>query len=222
MLHRILESEVMNSAAEASDYDTLDHREVNRQFSADLLATGPDVSNTLDLGTGTAQIPIQLCRMSPLARVVAVDAADAMLQLATRNVHAAGLTDRIALQRIDAKRLPFVECGFTTVMSNSIVHHIPTPLEVVREAVRVCAPQGTLFFRDLLRPPDSATLERLVAQHAGNANEHQRQMFHNSLQAALSLEEICGLVESLGFPAQTVQISSDRHWTWCTRKSDSC
>jgi hypothetical protein len=58
MLNRTLEPEVMDTAADALDYDRMDHREVNRRFVDDFLAAAPDLSDVLDLGTGTAQIPI--------------------------------------------------------------------------------------------------------------------------------------------------------------------
>lgn len=221
MLQRILEPEVMDSAEEACDYDAMDHREVNQRFVADLLATGADVSSTLDLGTASAQIPIELCRRQPNAHVVAIDAARAMLELANINVRAAGFAARIELQCVDAARLPFADASFRTVISNSIVHHIPEPQTVLAEAVRVCAPGGTLFFRDLLRPGDLVALKHLVETYAAGANAHQRQLFRDSLHAALSLEEIRQFVAALDFAAESVQPTSDRHWTWCVQVPDS-
>ena len=99
-------------------------------------------------------------------------------------------------------------------MSNSIVHHIPGPAGVLAEAVRVLKPGGLIFFRDLLRPDSDAEVERLVALYAAECNDHQRAMFEASLRAALTLEEVVALVEPLGFAANSVQATSDRHWTW--------
>src|SRR5688572_29505002 len=92
MISRTLEPEVMDSREDAWDYDSMDHSEVNRRFVEDLLAAGlitrssaesenqrrdgpsdatagGNVSDddappllVLDLGTGTAQIPIHLCQ----------------------------------------------------------------------------------------------------------------------------------------------------------------
>jgi hypothetical protein len=42
-------------------------------------------------------------------------------------------------------------------------------------------------------------------------------MFADSLRAALRLEEIQEIVEQLGFPADTVRATTDRHWTWQAR-----
>jgi 2-polyprenyl-3-methyl-5-hydroxy-6-metoxy-1,4-benzoquinol methylase len=103
---------------------------------------------------------------------------------------------------------------FDVVMSNSIIHHIPEPILVLREAVRVTAPAGLLFFRDLLRPETEDELRHLVATYTAAANDHQQRMFAESLHAALSLDEVRSLVVSLGFPSDSVQQTSDRHWTW--------
>jgi len=228
MIPRVLETEVMDTAAEADDYDAMDHAAVNRLFVDDFLAAaaagprgcsfpapGEQAWEVLDLGTGTAQIPIELLGRPNLrgVTVTAVDMAAHMLRVASRNVAAAGLERGIRLQRADAKRLPCADGSFAAVMSNSIVHHIPQPGLALAEMLRVLRRPGLLFVRDLLRPDDVATVDRLVATYAGEANPHQRQMFRDSLCAALTLEEIRALVSGLGFPAECVAQTSDRHWT---------
>ncbi|HEV2970478.1 MAG TPA: class I SAM-dependent methyltransferase [Pirellulales bacterium] len=172
----------------------------------------------LDLGTGTAQIPVELCRRAPNIRITAVDLAAEMLQMAKINVELAALRDRIQLDRIDAKELPYDDGRFDALISNSIVHHIPEPAAVLAEAVRVVRPGGLIFIRDLLRPDDDATVHRLVATYAAGAIEHQRAMFDASLRAALNLDEIRALIAALGFAPKSVRGTSDRHWTWTARK----
>jgi ubiquinone/menaquinone biosynthesis C-methylase UbiE len=234
MLYRVLEPEVMATAAEAIDYDAMDHSAVNRLFVTDFLFGALDAGlridaaappgekdkavEILDLGTGTAQIPIELCRRAPGARVTAVDLAAEMLQVAKINVRSADLADRIRLERIDAKRLPYRDGQFDAVISNSIVHHIPEPRGALAEAVRVVRGGGLVFIRDLLRPPDDGSVRRLVETYAAGCNEHQRKMFDDSLRAALNLDEVRALVADLGFAPESVQATSDRHWTWCARR----
>jgi ubiquinone/menaquinone biosynthesis C-methylase UbiE len=217
MLPRVLEPEVMDSAAEARDYDAMDHSQVNRVFVADFLSFWPGSGTVLDLGTGTAQIPIELCRKHATVQIVAVDLAEHMLRVAADNVKRAGLEQRIRLQRLDAKKLPWPDKTFTAVMSNSIVHHIPKPELVLAEMVRVLNTGGTLFIRDLLRPEDDTTVHHLVQTYAGDANAHQQKMFDDSLRAALTLEEIRAIVQKLGFAPETVQQTTDRHWTWAAK-----
>ncbi len=218
MLARILEPEVMDSPAEARDYDAMDHSAVNRAFVEDFLAAWDGRTPVLDVGTGTAQIPIELCLRDPRASVVAVDLAEQMLLVGRANVRRAGLEDRLRLERCDAKHLPYGAARFGAVMSNSIVHHIPEPGAVLAEMVRVARPGGILFIRDLLRPDSEDELRRLVDAYAGDANAHQRQMFADSLHAALNLAEIRGLVAALHFDPAGVRQTTDRHWTWCGRK----
>src|SRR5262245_55878627 len=224
MLARKLEPEVMDTLDEAVDYDSMDHAAVNRLFADDFLAVAPDrlpgkaTCLVLDVGTGTAQIPIELAPRRNDLRITAIDLAAHMLQVAQRNVIRAGLTTHIRLEQVDAKALPWTDGAFDAVISNSIIHQIPEPRPAFQEMVRVLRAGGTLFVRDLLRPPDLPTLERLVATHAGEANVHQQQMFHDSLHAALSLEEVRDLVRKSGLPAEWVEQSSDRHWTIAGRR----
>ena len=217
MLPRVLELEVMDTPEEARDYDAMDHSAVNRVFVADFLAVWDGRGPILDVGTGTALIPIEFCRQSPTGNVVAVDAAAHMLELARTNVGRAGFADRVTCQLVDAKRMPFDDYSFPAVMSNSIVHHIPDPRMVFAEIARVATPDATIFVRDLLRPPDLETLNHLVETYAAGANAHQKKMFAESLHAALTVDEVRALVAGVGFDPAGVRQTSDRHWTWVKR-----
>jgi ubiquinone/menaquinone biosynthesis C-methylase UbiE len=219
MLPRVLEPEVMDTPEEARDYDSMDHAQVNRDFVTDFLTVWDERNPILDVGTGTAQIPIELCRQSACASIVAIDLAEEMLKVGRENVRRAGLADRVRLECIDAKGIPYPDGAFAAVISNSIIHHIPEPGRVVAEMVRVLQSGGVLFVRDLLRPPDVAMLNRLVNLHAAGANDHQKRMFAESLHAALTHDEIRSLILPLGYPASSVQQTTDRHWTWTARKT---
>lgn len=214
MLPRVLEAEVMDAEGEALDYDQMDHSAVNQVFAADFLRAWAGENPILDVGTGTAQIPIEICRQDPRPRIVAVDLSEPMLALGERNLRTAGLVDRVTLQRVDAKGLPFADGEFAAVISNSIIHHIPEPAGAFAEMARVCRVGGRIFVRDLARPADHAELRRLVDLHAAGANDHQRQLFADSLHAALTFDEVRALIVALGFPTDSVQLTSDRHWTW--------
>ncbi len=218
MLPRRLEPEVMDTPDEANDYDAMDHSTVNRVFCFDFLAVWSGNNPILDVGTGTAQIPIELCRQDPRPRVTAIDLSEEMLKIARRNVMAAKLTERIQVEKVDAKRLPYADGSFASVISNSIIHHIPEPAITFAEMVRVCMKGGCLFVRDLMRPRDPVTLAQLVDQHAAGANAHQRQLFADSLHAALTVEEVRAMVTALGFAADSVNATSDRHWTWIAQR----
>lgn len=208
----------MDAPEVAAAYDAMDHAEVNRVFVTDLLASGPIEGLILDLGTGTAQLPIELCRRGEGYYVLAVDLSVHMLELARYNIEVASLIQQIQLGHVDAKRLPYGDGQFAAVISNGTLHHVSDPTAMLAEAARVAAPGGRLFFRDLLRPDSDDAVRRLVQGYAGQATEQQQQLFAASLRAALRLDELRTLVAQLGFDPETVQTTSDRHWTWQARK----
>jgi len=232
MIPRILEHEVMDTAHDAREYNSMDHTAVNTLFVTDLVRALTDWSlqrlvplsamlEVLDLGAGTAQIPIELARRATHLHITAVDAAESMLALANLNITTAGLTDRITIVHADAKKLAATQSGarfdtasYEVVISNSIFHHIPDPREVIAEAIRVTAPGGLLFHRDLCRPHDEAELDRIANTYAADATPYQRKLFTDSLHAALTLDEMQHLVADFGFAPETVRMTSDRHWTW--------
>ena len=213
-LPRTLEPEAMDSLEEACSYDAMDHGAVNQAFVADFLSIWHQGNPILDVGTGTALIPIELCRRTPAAQVMAIDLAEHMLRIGRENVRQAGFEGRIDLQHGNARKLAFADGTFAAVISNSIVHHIGQPEEVLAEMIRVLVRGGVLFVRDLLRPLAETDVQRLVTTYAGNATTHQKQMLANSLRAALNLLEIRELVDKLGFDLATARQTSDRHWTW--------
>jgi len=220
-VERVLEPEVMDSVAEATAYDAMDHAEVNKQFVDDFLAACPLRSGAIfDVGTGTARIPVLLCQKIPDVKVVAIDLSEQMLSLAEKNVAAAGLSSRIQIQKSDAKQLRFRDDTFEVVVSNSIAHHIPRPQQVMAEAVRVTRGGGYLFWRDLVRPGSHRQIDDLVERYTGSEDAGQQKLFADSLRAALTLEEVGDIVRDLGFDRSSVRLTSDRHWTWSAVKHE--
>ena len=218
MLDRVLEPEVMNDREEAVEYDAMDHESVNRNFVTDLLNAGPIGNDCLDLGTGTALIPIELCNRDEEVRVMATDASTIMLDLARYQLEVNNLTSRIQLHFGDVKKLVFESSFFDTVMSNSLVHHLPSHDSFLLEALRVLRPGGLLFIRDLCRPESQEQLDLLMLTYGANESEGSRQMLLQSLHAAISLSEIRNLALQAGLSSVCVAMTSDRHWTLQTRK----
>jgi ubiquinone/menaquinone biosynthesis C-methylase UbiE len=216
MIPRVLEPEVMDTPEEATDYDAMDHAQVNRAFVDDLLAAVDDAAcsngRVLDVGTGTALIPIELAARGFAETIVGIDLADEMLALGRRNIERSGVGN-VQLERVDAKHLPYGDETFDVVMSNSIVHHIPQPERAFLEMQRVLTPGGLLFVRDLLRPGTVDEVERLVECYAGDESPRQQQLFRQSLHAALTLEELAKLLQEMGIDAGGLAQTSDRHWT---------
>lgn len=213
-MQRVLEPEVMDSWEEAVDYDAMDFLEVNTSFAQRVSELCPqEVAKVLDAGTGTARIPIILCQLRPQWQIWGIDLAENMLKIGSVNVEKAGLQDKIMLEVVDAKQLPYQDEQFDIFISNSLVHHLPNPLPFFVELKRVLKPQGAICIRDLLRPTDENTMNNLVESIGVEYNEHQKKLFGDSLHAALTIDELSQLISQAGIQGVKIYQSSDRHWT---------
>jgi ubiquinone/menaquinone biosynthesis C-methylase UbiE len=219
MLPRTLEPEVMDSTDEANEYDAMDHQAVNEAFAEDFLAIENIGSDCLDLGTGTALIPIEICQRNPDIRIMAMDASMPMLELARYRLELANMTDRIQLLYGNVCEMPFEGSYFDAVVSNSLIHHLADPAKMLAEAWRVLRPKGLLFIRDLVRPETDEAIEELVEAHTQGESQASKQLLRQSFHAALTLAEIRELLGPLGITSDSVQMTSNRHWTIHARKS---
>jgi ubiquinone/menaquinone biosynthesis C-methylase UbiE len=216
MIKRILEPEVMDSEQEAMDYDLMDLREVNLNFAQLAVTLAPNYARVLDVGTGTARIPIIISNLRSQWEIIANDLAKSMLKIAENNVISANKQNRIKLELADAKKMPYPSHEFDLVISNSLVHHLPNPLPFFEEVKRVVKPEGGILIRDLLRPESEAKIEAIVKQADLVYNPHQQKLFADSLHAAFSLEEITNIVNQVELQNVKIYQSSDLHWTICT------
>ena len=197
-LERILETEVMDTWEDAVEYDSMDFTDVNTAFAERALELAPAKGLLLDVGTGTARIPILIVQRRPALRIWAIDLSQNMLMVGEKNVREAGVGQNVKLRKVDAKALPYPENYFDMVISNSIIHHLPDPLPFLKEVNRVTKPSGGIFIRDLFRPPDMKTLEDLTQKYAGDATEYQKKLYRDSLHASFTLDEVGELIEKAG------------------------
>lgn len=213
MLNRILEPEVMDTLEDALEYDLMDFSEVNNSFAEKAVELLPDEGLILDLGTGTARIPILIIDRNPKLKIIAVDLSENMLKVGKLNVEKLNFAANIKLEKLDAKKLPYPDKSFDAVISNSLLHHVPDPLPVLMEINRVAKPNGGIFLRDLIRPHSLEIVEQLVQQYAADCDEHQKKLFRDSLIASFTIEEVKELIERWGIKGAVVVQSSDRHWS---------
>ena len=210
MMQRVHEPEVMDTTEEADGYDAMDHASANAAFVQRACELGL-AGHTLDIGTGPGHMPPLILEQRPTSRVVGVDMARTMLVHAERHRAASSTADRIHYLLADAKRLPFADRAFDSVLSNTFLHHIPDPRPFLREAWRVADPAGAFLIRDLYRPPTPARARELVALHAAGANPYQQELFRASLCAAFTPEELAELADECGLRGAKVVLDSDRH-----------
>lgn len=212
-MKRILEPEVMGTREEAEAYDAMDHGEVNDSFVTRIIELGACEGKFLDLGTGTADIPILLAQRLPKVQIVGIDLSLDMLKLGEAHVAKAGLADRIVLECADAKSLPYPDQSFDGVISNSIIHHIPEPMPVLGEICRTVRRGGLIMIRDLIRPETLEAAQAFVDQYAADDTPYQKNLLYNSFRAAFTIAEVEAMIGQVNLPDAAVVQSSDRHWS---------
>jgi ubiquinone/menaquinone biosynthesis C-methylase UbiE len=212
-MDRILEPEVMDTWLESTAYDAMDFTSVNTAFANDAIELDPYAIKILDVGTGTARIPIIMCQQRTQYLITGVDLAQSMLIIGQRNVAEAGLNQRIRLEQVDSKQMPYPDLEFDMLVSNSLVHHLPDPLSFFKELKRLVRPGGAILIRDLIRPENDTIVNDLVGKIGSYYDVHQQQLFRDSLKAALTLDEVRSLIDRVGLTQVQLSQSSDLHWT---------
>lgn len=215
---RTPEPELMDDRNEVRAYREADFSEVNRELAQRIVALAGAAGRAVDLGTGPASIPLELCRLAPDWRVVALDAGPRMLREGKRLARAAGLERSMRFVRGDAATTGLAGGSFDLVLSNSLLHHLPEPLGFWREVRRLVRRGGTMVIQDLFRPSSVSQAERLVKRHAADAPELLRELFYRSLLAAYRPGEIEEQLRLSGVRDLEVETVSDRHVLVCGRK----
>lgn len=138
-----------NSIAE--DWDKLS-REVLGSFDLPRAVARhmPACAVAADLGCGTGNVLQAM--LAKAQNVIGVDGSARMLELARRRFAAEG--DRISLRIGELSHLPLRDGEADFVSLNMVLHHVPTPGEVLREIRRVLAPGGLLVLTDFNRHED--------------------------------------------------------------------
>ncbi len=98
-----------------------------------------------DLGCGTGQVAADLA--SYVRRVIAVDASAEMLQAARQRLRA---FDNVSLRQGRLEALPIEDGALDGAALVLVLHHLPDPGVVVREAARVLKPRGRVVIVDML------------------------------------------------------------------------
>lgn len=98
----------------------------------------------LDVGTGTARLPLSLFRhLDFKGRIVGLDASPDMLRVATAKT--VFFAESLALVMNDARSLPIRSASCAAVTCIEALEFLPDPSQALREMVRVLQPRGTLL-----------------------------------------------------------------------------
>jgi trans-aconitate methyltransferase len=216
VVKRVREEELMDVPLQAEAYANADFSEPNSKFVAHFADKFPAFrgDRILDLGCGPADITVRFAARYPQARVVGMDGADAMLDIAREIIlqHAA-LANRVDVRRwhIGREENPLGTEVFDAVVSNSLLHHLRDPLDLWK-AIRACAaPGAAVLIMDLIRPQSRIEAEMIVEKYAGKETEVLKGDFLKSLLAAYRPAEIMEQLVSINMNSLQIEVVSDRH-----------
>ncbi len=212
-MQRIPEPELMDDPEQALAYAKADFEEENRGFVDRFREYFPDMTDghVLDLGCGPGDIPIRFVRALPGCRVTAVDASPPMIRLAEEAVRAAGLTDRITLRCERLQTLTLPEPA-DAAMANSILHHLPNPLQFWHGLRKLVKPGSYVLVMDLLRPESPEVAQAVVDRYAAQEPGILRRDFYNSLLASFTEDEVAAQLAELNLSRLLIDVPDDRHW----------
>lgn len=212
-MQRTLEPELMEDVAQARAYAQADFAEENQRFVDRFRDYFPDWTSghVVDLGCGPGDIPIRFLRAYPEARVTAVDASRPMLDLATEAVAAAGLTNHITLCCERFQSVVLSEQA-DVLLSNSLLHHIPNPLQFWFRLKQLAKPGVCILVMDLLRPESAEAAQALVEQYAAGEDPILKRDFYHSLLASFTEDEVAAQLAEMNLSRLLIDVPDDRHW----------
>lgn len=208
------EPELMEGQEQARAYAHADFEDPHSRFLSLMQDTftvrevGPWV---VDLGCGTADISLRVARAYPDCKVHGVDASQAMLDYGRQAILEAGLGDQVQLHSGYLPGVALPRSTYDTIVSNSLLHHLPDPMILWREVRRWSHPGSGIFVMDLLRPDDHHRARELVRAYCGDEPEILQRDFYHSLLAAYRPDEISDQLREADLAHLEVRTVSDRH-----------
>lgn len=116
-----------------------------------MLRSGICGERILEIGPGPGYVGFSLLRKLPDAKIIGLEISPAMIEIARKNADRLGFSDRAEYVLGDAKKMPFEDDSFDSVISVRSLHEWAEPKRVFSEIARVLAPGGRAHIEDLRR-----------------------------------------------------------------------
>lgn len=169
----------------------------------------------LDVGAGSGTITASLAKHMPEGEVVATDISDDILARAKAYADAQGLGN-ITFQKASIYELPFADGFFDVTHAHQVLTHLDSPIDAIREMLRVTKPGGLLSLREVDMAmwcwwPDSPALgqfQQVMAKSQtayGGCGTAGRQLLSWAIQAGAKRDDI-----DFGFGTWCLSSPSDR------------
>ena len=212
-MKRALEPELMDDPEQALVYARADFEKENQGFVDRFREYFPEFTegHILDLGCGPGDIPVRFARALPFCRFTGVDASAPMVRLAEEAVQQAGLSGRITFRCERFQNLAGVSVADAAI-SNSLLHHVPNPLQFWHKLRLAVKPGAPVLVMDLLRPDSPEEAQAIVDRYAAKEPEILRRDFYRSLLAAFTEDEVAAQLAEMNLSRLMVDVPDDRHW----------
>ena len=203
----------MDDPEQALAYARADFEQENQGFVDRFREYFPEFTegHILDLGCGPGDIPARLARALPLCRITGIDASKPMIGLADTAVKQAGLTDRITFRCERFQGVSLVE-PVDAAVSNSLLHHVPNPLQFWYRLRQLVKPDSPVLVMDLLRPDSPEEAQAIVDRYAAKDPDILRRDFYRSLLASFTEDEVAAQLAEMNLGQLIVDVVDDRHW----------
>src|SRR5690606_4317404 len=112
----------------------------------------------LDVGTGSGVMLFGCAKQLTTGKVIGIDlylpnAGGGTAEIFWKNARLEGLEQKVELQNVDARHMPFENQSFDVIVSSLVLHHIghsnADREQALREIVRVLKPGGTIALVDI-------------------------------------------------------------------------
>ena len=212
-MNRVLEPELMDDPLQAKAYAEADFSienqgfvELFREYFSEFIQ-----GHVFDLSCGPGDIPVRLARALPDCRITGIDASPPMIELAELAIREADLSDRVSVRCERFQDLAGANQADAAI-SNSLLHHLPNPLQFWHKLRLFVKPGSPVLVMDLLRPESPETTRAIVEQYANGAPDILRRDFYNSLLAAFTEDEIGAQLAQMNLTRLLIDVPDDRHW----------
>lgn len=150
--------------------------------------------NVLDLGCGSLAFTVKAYSQSTERPVVLTDQSLKMLRMAkTRLIKENGeVPENVVLLHSDARRLPFREHAFTTIISENLLHCLDDTATLLKQLQSIVSTNGKMYFTTLVRSNRLADKYLQVLANSGKlisrtVTNHQETFKEVGLAAAYEL-----------------------------------
>jgi ArsR family transcriptional regulator len=170
-------------------------------YVSDILRVLPKDGTIAELGCGTGKLLRELAAIS--ASVIGVDNSEGMLARARDSTHGDIFSDRIELRLGRAEHLPLADNSADAVVAHMVLHHLPEPIEAIRESHRVLREGGRIVIVDL-SAHDELSLREV----------------HGDLWPGFQVEQLESWLSSAGFSiVKMIEVSGGAAFLVCGTRS---